>query len=403
MATKGWVFVLFAIIAAKATNTSAPGSIVEHVGMEGLRNSGDNGHTKFIFNDDLPGFAGRYWNIPSRGSMERLQRSMDQQNNSLSEVRSLLGKITAKDCGEIYRSSKGVMDSGIYNIYHRKSGGESNYSSPLRVFCRVEDGWAWTVIQRRQDGSVDFYNRTWEDYSRGFGNLSGEFWLGNDNIHLLTNQGSMATKGWVFVLFAIIAAKATNTSAPGSIVEHVGMEGLRNSGENGHTTFIFNDDLPGFAGRYWNIPSRGSMERLQRSMDQQNNSLSEVRSLLGKITAKDCGEIYRSSKGAMESGIYTIYPRQSGGESNYSAPLSVFCRVEDGRAWTVIQRRQDGSVDFYNRTWEDYSRGFGNLSGEFWLGNDNIHLLTNQGRGLVQVRPATYTTWEVFGSVVVTL
>jgi ficolin len=31
---------------------------------------------------------------------------------------------------------------------------------------------------------LDFAN-----YSRGFGNLEGEFWLGNDNLHRLTDQG----------------------------------------------------------------------------------------------------------------------------------------------------------------------------------------------------------------------
>jgi len=37
--------------------------------------------------------------------------------------------------------------------------------------------------------------------------------------------------------------------------------------------------------------------------------------------------------------------------------VSVFCDMTHG-GWTVIQRRLNGSVDFY-RSWNDYRRGFG--------------------------------------------
>ena len=75
----------------------------------------------------------------------------------------------------------------------------------------------------------------------------------------------------------------------------------------------------------------------------------------------------------------------------------------DGGGWTVFQRRQDGSVDFY-RNWTDYEDGFGNLTGEFWLGLGKINRLTKEQSNTLRVdlgdfdnntAYAQYTTFSV--------
>ncbi|KAM4637355.1 LOW QUALITY PROTEIN: tenascin-X-like [Amazona ochrocephala] len=89
-----------------------------------------------------------------------------------------------RDCAEEQLNGPGPSREALIFL-----GGDP--SRPLRVFCDMDtDGGGWLVFQRRQDGSTDFW-RGWDEYERGFGNLSGEFWLGNAALHALTGASPM--------------------------------------------------------------------------------------------------------------------------------------------------------------------------------------------------------------------
>ncbi|XP_038540447.1 angiopoietin-1 isoform X1 [Canis lupus familiaris] len=85
-----------------------------------------------------------------------------------------------RDCADVYQA--GFNKSGIYTIYI------NNMPEPKKVFCNMDlTGGGWTVIQHREDGSLDF-QRGWKEYKMGFGNPSGEYWLGNEFIFAITSQ-----------------------------------------------------------------------------------------------------------------------------------------------------------------------------------------------------------------------
>ncbi len=52
------------------------------------------------------------------------------------------------------------------------------------------------VIQRRDDFGEprENFNRDWADYKNGFGDPAKEFWMGNENIYMLTNNEDYALR-----------------------------------------------------------------------------------------------------------------------------------------------------------------------------------------------------------------
>ncbi|KAG5834991.1 hypothetical protein ANANG_G00267380 [Anguilla anguilla] len=103
---------------------------------------------------------------------------------------------------------------------------------------------------------------------------------------------------------------------------------------------------------------------------------------------KDCLEALEEGHG--NSGMYLVKPE------NTNRLMQVWCdQRHDPGGWTVIQRRQDGSVNFF-RNWETYKQGFGNIDGEYWLGLENLYWLTNQGTYKLLVTMEDWSGRKVF-------
>ncbi|KAI1888505.1 hypothetical protein AGOR_G00185850 [Albula goreensis] len=96
--------------------------------------------------------------------------------------------IAPRDCSDYNYDMVKERKNAIYNVT------PDPRNRTFEVYCDMESyGGGWTVVQQRLNGSTSF-NRTWAEYKKGFGNLQGEFWLGNDKIHLLTKAKDMVLR-----------------------------------------------------------------------------------------------------------------------------------------------------------------------------------------------------------------
>ncbi|KAM6930674.1 fibrinogen C domain-containing protein 1-like [Xenentodon cancila] len=115
--------------------------------------------------------------------------NLQRETESLGRLKSELSREATqtaarpRDCSDVMAS--GVAEDGVYSVFplHQPDG--------FMVYCDMStDGGGWTVIQRRKDGSVNFF-RGWEAYRDGFGTTRGEHWLGLQRMYALTRSGDI--------------------------------------------------------------------------------------------------------------------------------------------------------------------------------------------------------------------
>ncbi|XP_070555898.1 uncharacterized protein [Ptychodera flava] len=341
------------------------------------------------------------------------------------------------DCQDVYDS--GITTSGIYAIYPISSPAEFNVSCDMNV----NEGIGWTVIERRVDGQEDF-NRTWIEYRQGFGDLESSHWLGNDRIHSLsfTNGKKYEARIELTDAFASIAVAVyddfsirdnfdfyelnvgayiggnagdslsyqsgrpfSTYDAPNDGVKNVNygerhgggwwfdvcpqsnLNGLYYTG-NGNYESLFEDGImwKSWRGDWYSYrsvtiklrPTTSTSVNRDEKVASRPNSKDVCRStkknerrVMEAPRYYDCQDL--ANKGYDTDGLYEVWPEK------FPCQILVPCEFHNGEGWLVFQRRVDGAVDFYLR-WQDYKDGFGDVFGDFWLGNDLIFNLTSTTR-----------------------
>uniref|UniRef100_A0A671W5J3 Si:ch211-157b11.8 n=1 Tax=Sparus aurata TaxID=8175 RepID=A0A671W5J3_SPAAU len=143
---------------------------------------------------------------------------------------------------------------------------------------------------------------------------------------------------------------------------------------------------------------------------QESNSLGAILALMAAVLTECDLHCHSQALGAMAKRLGEDVCAICGSLKSRLYNIKVFvlaqakCDMETvGGGWTVIQNRQDGSLDF-NRTWQEYREGFGSPQGEHWLGNAALNALTSTGQHQLRIeledwhqqkRQATYNNFKV--------
>ncbi|KAM8760954.1 fibrinogen C domain-containing protein 1-like isoform 1-T1 [Acanthopagrus schlegelii] len=130
-----------------------------------------------------------------------------------------------------------------------------------------------------------------------------------------------------------------------------------------------------------------SLQTETESLRRLNSEL-QTDSKYKAVRPRDCSDVMAA--GASQDGVYSVFPTHD------PDGFMVYCDMTtEGGGWTVIQRREDGTVNFF-RGWDAYRDGFGKTTGEHWLGLQRIYSLTRSGGYELRIDMADFDNATAF-------
>ncbi|XP_035854964.1 fibrinogen C domain-containing protein 1-like isoform X2 [Sander lucioperca] len=259
-------------------------------------------------------------------------------------------------------------------------GGVSSSSSSPVISTNPRDSGALVSVSRVTDGEPIsiFLDPNCPDYSESF--LRWEA-LQSSLLHALTNHNS---DGWQDT--GLAPRLAEELKALAGHAHHLRLEADSLKRGQGVLEQRF-DELQSEQRRIMQVLSGGQSDvsKLSAGFSDSVLSLQRETESLRRLTTelkkdsnhravqrpRDCSDVMTS--GVSEEGVYSVFPKHD------PDGFMVYCDMStDGGGWTVIQRREDGSVNFF-RDWKAYRDGFGKTTGEHWLGLQRIYSLTRSG------------------------
>ena len=349
----------------------------------------------------------------------QIERDGSGDEPTTTPPRNCSGLGAPRDCSEL----PDTAEDGEHELWP-----DNCSQSPVRAYCHnaTDGGQKWTVIQRRQGPGKVKFNRNWVAYRDGFGDLTGEHWLGLENMYLLTSFTGRyfdlrvdmedflgKTAYALYRYFQISSAgdgyKLLNASFVGGpardcLKMYIGSKFSTYDNDNDLWTnnncarirkggwWYYECGDANLNGVYRNFRALGPDGIWWRLWKYQRESLRKVQILIrpgpppppppppppsppprncsGLGAPRDCSELPDTA----EDGEHELWP-----DNCSQSPVRAYCHnaTDGGQKWTVIQRRQGPGKVKFNRNWVAYRDGFGDLTGEHWLGLENMYLLTS--------------------------